>query len=67
MSIEVRRRVRQVALGVPALAAVAVLPFIGIGSAHAVSADLRADLQPVVVNNVAGSGTAYVSVRGTNL
>lgn len=67
MSIDVRRRVRQVALGVPALAAVAVLPFIGVGSAHAVSADLRADLQPVVVNNVAGSGTAYVSVRGTNL
>ena len=67
MSTDLRRRVRRAALTVPTLAAVAVLPFIGVGSAHAVSADLRADLRPVVVNNVPGFGTASVSVRGTNL
>jgi hypothetical protein len=67
MSNAVRRRLRQVAVGVPTLAAAAVLPFLGAGSAHAVSADLSANLQPVVVNNVPGSGTAHVSVRGVNL
>src|SRR6476659_1716266 len=66
MSIRARR-LQQVAVAVPALTAAAALSFLAGGSAHAVSADLTANLQPVVVNNVPGSGTAQVSVRGVNL
>ena len=56
-------------LAVTALACgAAVVPFAGgISSATAKSGDAVANLQPVALNGVPGSGTAIVSVRGTRV
>jgi len=54
-------------LAVLGCAVAAAVPFLGSGGANAASGDLTADLQPVVVNKVPGSGTAHVAVRGTKV
>jgi len=50
-----------------ALGSAAVLPFIGIGNAYAADGNVSANLKPVVLNGVNGSGTASASVTGTTI
>lgn len=45
----------------------AALPVLGLSSAQANAGDVVANLQPVALNNVHGSGTALVSVHGTRI
>ena len=44
-----------------ALGSAAVLPFIGTGTAFAADGNVSANLKPVVLNGVNGSGTASVA------
>jgi hypothetical protein len=67
MSNHLRGRRRWFVLWATTALAGVALPLSGVSGADADSADLMANLQPVVVNNVPGSGTAYVDVRGTNI
>lgn len=50
-----------------AVATLVASPFIGMGSALAADGDTTADLQPVALNGVNGSGTAMVQVSGTTI
>ncbi len=58
------RTTRRIALA--GFGAALLLP-IGVGSALAVDGDANANLSPVALNGVEGSGTAMVAVRGTTL
>ncbi len=58
------RTTRRIALA--GFGAALLLP-IGLGSALAVDGDANANLAPVALNGVDGSGTAMVAVRGTTL
>jgi CHRD domain len=58
------RTTRRIALA--GFGAALLLP-IGLGSAFAADGDANANLAPVALNGVEGSGTAMVSVRGTTL
>ena len=58
------RTTRRIALA--GFGAALLLP-IGLGSAAAVDGDANANLSPVALNGVEGSGTAMVAVRGTTL
>ncbi len=57
-----KKRVAMATLGMAA-----VVPFVGMTSAFAATGDLMANLRPVALNGVDGSGTAMVSVRGTTI
>ena len=57
-----KQRVAIVTLGVAA-----VVPFVGMASAFAATGDVMANLRPVALNGVNGSGTAMVSVRGDTM
>jgi len=50
-----------------ALGSAAVLPFVGAGTAFASDGNVSANLQPVALNGVNGSGTASVAVSGTTI
>ncbi len=50
-----------------AIGSAAVLPFLGVGIAHAADGDTMATLRPVALNGVDASGTAMVTVRGTTI
>jgi hypothetical protein len=50
-----------------ALGTAALLPVLGAGSAFAADGNVSANLKPVALNGVNGSGTASVSVTGTTL
>src|SRR4051794_15861297 len=50
-----------------AVASLAVSPFLGVGAAVAANGDTMANLQPVALNGVNGSGTAMVQVNGTRI
>ena len=50
-----------------AVATLAASPFLGMGTALAADGDASANLQPVALNGVNGSGTAMVQVSGTTL
>jgi hypothetical protein len=50
-----------------AIASLAVSPFLGVGAAVAADGDTMANLQPVALNGVNGSGTAMVQVNGTRI
>jgi hypothetical protein len=55
-------------VGLAALAGLAlVAPAVITTSAHANAGDLVAHLRPVALNGVHGGGTAWVTVRGTNI
>jgi hypothetical protein len=54
-------------VAVAALGAAAVMPFVGMASAFAANGDTMANLKPVALNDVKGSGTAMVSVTGNTL
>jgi len=59
---------RRVALATLACGAAALAPFTGVFSpATANAGDAVANLQPVALNGVPGSGTAFVSVHGTRV
>lgn len=57
-----KQRVAMATLGVAA-----VVPFVGMTAASASTGDVMANLRPVALNGVNGSGTAMVSVRGTTI
>ncbi|HEY3439032.1 MAG TPA: hypothetical protein VGK35_15200 [Actinotalea sp.] len=59
--MRIRRRLVTVAFGA------AVLLPLGVTSAFAADGDANANLKPVALNGVNGSGTAMVSVRGTTI
>jgi len=50
-----------------ALGSAAVLPFLGAGAAFAADGNATANLQPVALSGVNGSGTASVSVTGSTI
>lgn len=50
-----------------ALGSAAVLPFVGTGTAFAADGNVAANLKPVALNGVNGSGMASVAVKGTTL
>ena len=50
-----------------ALGSAAVLPFLGAGAAFAADGNANANLRPVALNGVNGSGTASVSVTGKTI
>lgn len=50
-----------------ALGSAAVLPFPGAGTAFAADGNVSANLKPVALNGVNGSGTASVAVTGTTI
>lgn len=50
-----------------AVASLAFSPFLGIGAAAAAEGDTMANLQPIALNGVQGSGSAMVSVSGTTI
>lgn len=50
-----------------AVGTLAVAPFLGMGQALADDGDVMANLQPVALNGVSASGTAWVEVRGTTI
>jgi len=54
-------------VAVAALGAAAVMPFVGMTSAFAANGDTMANLKPVPLNDVKGSGSAMVSVKGNML
>jgi hypothetical protein len=54
-------------VAVAALGAAVVMPFVGMTSAFAANGDTMANLKPVALNDVNGSGTAMVSVKGDML
>lgn len=54
-------------LAASTLAAAATLPFIGMSTAYAASGSTTANLKPVPLNGVKGSGTAMATVNGTTL
>ncbi len=53
-------------LAAATLGAAVTMPFIGMGSAFAASGSTTANLKPVVLNGVNGSGTAMVTVDSNN-
>lgn len=50
-----------------ALGSVAMLPFVGAGTAFAADGNVSANLKPVALNGVNGGGTASVTVTGTTI
>jgi hypothetical protein len=58
---------RSLTLASLAVASLAVTPALGIGAAVAAEGDTMANLQPVALNGVNGSGTAMVAVNGTTI
>ncbi|MEO6143589.1 MAG: CHRD domain-containing protein [Dermatophilaceae bacterium] len=50
-----------------ALGSAAVLPFVGVGTAFAADGNVSANLKPVALNGVNGSGMASVAVTGTTI
>jgi hypothetical protein len=54
-------------LATAVLGAAAALPFVGVGAAAAADGSTMANLRPVALNGVDGSGTAMVEVRGTRI
>jgi len=50
-----------------ALGTAALLPFVGAGAAFAADGNVNANLKPVALNGVTGSGTASVTVTGTTI
>ncbi|MBC7558563.1 MAG: hypothetical protein H7270_04270, partial [Dermatophilaceae bacterium] len=48
-----------------ALGSAALLPVLGAGTAFAADGNVNANLKPVALNGVNGSGTASVAVKGT--
>jgi hypothetical protein len=54
-------------LAMMAVASLATAPFVGMGTALADDGDVNANLQPVALNGVSASGTAWVQVRGTKI
>jgi CHRD domain len=54
-------------LAAAALGAAATLPFLGVGAAAAADGSTMANLRPVALNGVKGSGTAMVEVHGTRI
>jgi len=58
---------RSLTLASLAVASLAVTPALGIGAAAAAEGDTMANLQPVALNGVNGSGTAMVAVNGTRI
>ena len=54
-------------VAVATLGVAAVVPFVGMTSAFAATGDVMANLRPVALNHVNGSGTAMVSVRGNTI
>jgi hypothetical protein len=54
-------------LATAALGAAATLPFFGVGAAAAADGSTMANLRPVALNGVKGSGTAMVEVHGTRI
>ena len=54
-------------LAVAAIGSTAVLPFLGMGVAHADTGNTMATLRPVALNGVPASGTAMVTVNGTRI
>jgi hypothetical protein len=58
---------RSLTLASVAIASLAVTPALGIGAAAAAEGDTMANLQPVALNGVNGSGTAMVAVNGTTI
>ncbi len=53
-------------LATAALGAAVAMPFIGLGTAFAATGNTTANLEPVALNGVNGSGTAMVSVDSNN-
>jgi hypothetical protein len=54
-------------LATAALGAAATLPFLGVGVAAAADGSTMANLRPVALNGVEGSGTAMVDVHGNRI
>ena len=54
-------------LATAALGAAAAIPFLGVGAAAAADGSTMANLRPVALNGVKGSGTAMVEVHGTRI
>jgi len=50
-----------------ALGSAAILPFVGAGTAFAADGNANANLKPVALSGVQGSGTASVTVTGTTI
>lgn len=60
------RRSQMIAVAAIACGA-ATVPLVGLSPAQANRGDVVADLQPVALNGVPGSGSAWVSVHGTRI
>jgi hypothetical protein len=58
---------RSLTLASLAIASLAVTPALGVGAAVAADGDTMANLQPVPLNGVNGSGSAMVEVNGTTI
>ena len=54
-------------LATAVLGAAATVPFVGVGAAAAADGSTMANLRPVALNGVKGSGTAMVEVHGTRI
>ncbi len=54
-------------VAVATIGAAVALPFVGVSAAMAASGNATANLRPVALNDVKGSGTAMASVDGTTL
>ena len=50
-----------------ALGSAALVPVVGAGAAFAADGNASANLKPVALNGVNGSGTASVAVKGTTI
>jgi predicted heme/steroid binding protein len=66
-SLEIHTMRTPLTLASLAIAGLAVTPVLGVGSAVAADGDTMANLQPVALNGVNGSGTAMVAVNGTTI
>lgn len=58
---------KPLALASLAVASIAITPMLGAGTAFAAEGDTMANLAPVALNGVEGSGTAMVQVNGTTI
>lgn len=54
-------------LATMAVGTLVAAPFLGMGTAFAEDGDVMANLQPVELNGVSATGTAWVEVRGTTI